>query len=85
MLLQSLVNIVNVLMPLFIAASVVFVPIGIIVAIVLGVKSSHDKKSGVNQKKYTGMIITFAVGPIASIFVFVSIWGLLNIVSKTLN
>lgn len=72
---STAVNVVNMMIPLAISLSLLLFPVGIILAIVIG-QSSNKRK--------TFWVVTCLAGPIILLFAFTSLWGFVNILSKTL-
>ncbi|MEI8328043.1 MAG: hypothetical protein WCG02_02805 [Candidatus Taylorbacteria bacterium] len=79
---SKLVNIGNLITYLLIAMSVIAIPIGIIVGIVLAVRASDEQDISKKKRKKWWMIICF-IAPIVLLFVVLSGWGLINILLNT--
>jgi len=77
-------NILNTLIQIVIALLVIITPVGIILGIVFAIKASDEEDKKKKRETIWWMVISF-VAPILLLFITLSIWGLVNILTRTLE
>lgn len=82
MFLQNLAAIANTVIPFLVGLCVLAFLAGIIVAIVFAIKAA-DEQDKTKKKKTIWIIIGCVGGPIVLLFILISLWGLLNVLTQT--
>jgi len=75
-------DILNALIQVLIALLVILIPVGVVVGAILAVKMSNEQDKS-KKKNIMWWMITSFVGPVVLLFVMLSAWGLIGILTNT--
>ena len=76
-------NILNTIVEIILALNVILVPLGFIGGIVLAIFMAQEKTDAIKKRKLMWWMIYCLVGPTVLLFVTLSIWGLISIITHT--
>ena len=74
--------ILNVIIEIFIALCVLLIPVGIVLGIIFAVKAVGEKDSAHKVRNFWIMGMSFVL-PFVLMFVLLSVWGLVGILTNT--